>query len=143
MVGMKIAVIDGQGGGIGRLIVEGLRKELGNGVEIIALATNSMALSVMLKAGADKGATGENAILRNAHSVDIITGPIGIIIADSMMGELTPAMAHAISSSAACKVLLPLNRCGVEIIGVVEEPLPRQIEKLINRLSEIIRGVSL
>ena len=94
---MRIAVIDGQGGGIGKVIVERLRKELPKNVNIIALGTNSASTILMLKAGAYEGATGENAIVFNSGKVDIIVGPIGIIVANTMMGELTPKMAVAIS----------------------------------------------
>jgi len=104
---MRIAVVDGQGGGIGKAIVEKLRKELPGDVEIIALGTNSAATVLMLKAGANEGATGENAIVYNADKVDVIMGVIGIIAANSMMGELTPLMARAIAESPAKKVLIP------------------------------------
>ncbi|MBM7686750.1 MAG: hypothetical protein PWP07_2653 [Epulopiscium sp.] len=107
---MRIAVIDGQGGGIGKSIVEKLRKELMEDIEIVALGTNSLATSFMMKAGANEGATGENAIVYNSSKVDIIIGAIGIIAANSMLGELTPTMAKAIAESPAKKVLLPLNR---------------------------------
>ena len=92
---MRIAVIDGQGGGIGKAIVEKLRKEMQEGIDIVALGTNSTATSIMIKAGANEGATGENAIVYNAPRVDVIVGAIGIIAANSMLGELTPAMARA------------------------------------------------
>ncbi len=92
---MRIAVIDGQGGGIGKTIVEKLRKELPEDVEIIALGTNALATSCMLKAGANEGATGENAIVANAGKVDVIMGTVGIIAANSMLGELTPQMAKS------------------------------------------------
>ncbi|MDR2665054.1 MAG: DUF3842 family protein [Oscillospiraceae bacterium] len=115
---MKIAVIDGQGGGIGRLIVEALRRALPAGAAIVALGTNAIATRLMLKAGADEGATGENAIIVNAGKADIIAGVIGVISANSMLGELTPNMARAISESPAEKLLIPLNRCNIEIVGI-------------------------
>lgn len=129
---MRIAVIDGQGGGIGKAIVERLRRDLPENTEILALGTNSAATVIMLKAGANEGATGENAIVYNSDKVDIIVGTIGILSANSMMGELTPLMANAIASSKAGKVLIPLNRCNIEIAGVVNEPLPHYIEKVSN-----------
>lgn len=98
---MQIAVVDGQGGGIGKTIIERLRTELGNEVSILALGTNSLATSCMLKAGANEGATGENAIVVNAGKADIIMGSIAVIAANSMLGELTPAMARSIAESSA------------------------------------------
>lgn len=110
-----ISVVDGQGGGLGKNIVGKLRKQIAkdSGISICALGTNSNATTNMIKAGADMGATGENAIKCMAEKSDIILGSIAIIAANSMMGELTPAMALAISSSAACKILIPLNRCNL------------------------------
>lgn len=137
---MRIAVIDGQGGGIGKSIVEKLRKELPEHVEIVALGTNSLATSSMIKAGANEGATGENAIVYNSDKVDIIMGAIGIIAANSMLGELTPLMAKAISESPAKKILLPLNRCNIEIVGVDKsEPMPHLTDKAVQSLKEYIR----
>jgi len=128
---MKIAVVDGQGGGIGRIIVDKLKKELPPEVVIIALGTNAMATMQMLKAGADEGASGENAVIYNSARVDIIVGVIGIIVANAMMGELTPSMSLAISQSRAKKLLIPLNRCNVEIVGVRNEPLPNLIDNAV------------
>lgn len=132
----KIAVIDGQGGGIGSLIVKMIREEIGDNVEIIALGTNSTATSAMMKARANKGATGENAIIWNSNRVDIITGPLSIVLPNGMFGELTSKMAEAITSSQAKKFLIPLNQEYVEVIGATKEPLPHLIEKLVNRIKE-------
>lgn len=134
---MKIGVIDGQGGGIGKHITEKLRKHLPEDVEIIALGTNALATTAMLKAGANDGATGENAITFMSDKVDVIVGSVAILAANAMLGELTPKIAEAIASSNARKVLLPINRSGIEIIGVVNEPLPHQIEKLVSMLKKI------
>ena len=114
---IMISVIDGQGGGIGRNIVGKLRKIIpkNKGVVICALGTNSTATNNMIKAGADIGATGENAIIRTSQVSHIILGPIAIVAANSMLGELTPEMASAISSSPAQKILIPLNRCNITI----------------------------
>ncbi|HMK56179.1 MAG TPA: DUF3842 family protein [Dissulfurispiraceae bacterium] len=132
----RIAVIDGQGGGIGNLIIKALRERLGESVEIIALGTNSTATTSMLKARANKGATGENAIVWNATRVDMIAGTLSIVLGNGMLGELTPRMAEAISSSPARKFLLPLNQEQAEVIGVAKEPLPHLIEILVSRLKE-------
>lgn len=133
----KIGVIDGQGGGIGSLIIKRLREELGESVEIIALGTNSTATSSMMKARANKGATGENAIILNVNKVDIIVGPLSIILSNGFLGELTPAIAKAISSSMTTKkFLLPLNQENVEIMAVAKEPLPHLIDYLIKRIKE-------
>jgi len=135
---LKIAVVDGQGGGIGRVIVEKLRRELGESCEIIGLGTNAIATSLMLKAGANEGATGESAVVYCAPRVDIITGSVVIIAANSYSGELTPRMAEAIASSSANKVLIPLNRYGIEITGTGDEPLPIQVDNLVGRVRELV-----
>ena len=132
---LKIAVVDGQGGGIGSLIVKRLRDEFGDEIEILALGTNAAATSAMMKSRANKGATGENAIVWNAGRVNIIIGPLSIVLPNAMLGELTTKMAESISSSDAKKILLPLNQEGIDLIGVEKEPLPHMIEKII----EIIR----
>ena len=134
-----IAVIDGQGGGIGSAIIKRLRETLGEEVEVIGLGTNAMATGAMLKVGANKGASGENAMIQTVKTVDIIIGTIGIVLANSMMGELTPKMAEAIASSSAFKILLPLRMPEVEIIGAPKEPLPHLIDQLIKRIQEIIK----
>ncbi len=136
---MKIAVIDGQGGGIGSLVVKMLREEFGDGIEIIALGTNSTATSAMMKARANKGATGENAIMWNSNKVDVITGPLSIVLPNGMLGELTSKMAEAITSSQAKKFLIPLNQEYVEVIGALKEPLPHLIEKLVDRIKENLK----
>jgi len=134
----SIAVIDGQGGGIGSAMIKRLREELAEQVEIIGLGTNAMATGAMLKGGANKGASGENAIVQTVKTVDIIIGTTGIVIANSMMGELTPKMAEAIASSPAMKYLLSLKMPEVEIIGAPKEPLPHLIDQLVKRIQEII-----
>jgi hypothetical protein len=120
---LNIAIIDGQGGGAGRALIAELAPKLSDCHKIIALGTNAIATSAMMKAGASAGATGENAIIFNAPRVDIIAGPIGIIVADSMLGELTPAMAEAVARSAALKVLIPFDKCPVYIAGSRPQPL--------------------
>ncbi|ATW27638.1 DUF3842 family protein [Candidatus Formimonas warabiya] len=136
---MRIAVIDGQGGGIGKNIVDKLRKFLPEEVEIIALGTNALATNNMLKAGANDGATGENAISFMVDKVDVIIGSVAILGVNAMLGELTPRMAEAVANSKAKKLLLPINRIGIEIVGVVSEPLPHQIDKLIYAIKKMWR----
>jgi hypothetical protein len=131
---LKIGVIDGQGGGIGSLIVKRLRDEFGDSIEILALGTNAVATTAMMKSRANKGATGENAIVWNAGRVDLITGPLSIVLPNAMLGELTPKMAEAIVSSNIKKILLPLNQEGIDVAGVEKEPLPHMVEKLIERI---------
>jgi hypothetical protein len=134
----SIAVIDGQGGGIGGLMIKRLRETFGEEVDLIGLGTNAMATGAMLKAGANKGASGENAIVQTVKTVNMIVGTTAIVLANSMMGELTPKMAEAIASSPASKCLLPLKIPEVEIIGAPKEPLPHLIDQLIKRIQEII-----
>ena len=138
---MNITVIDKQGGGVGRAIVEKIRKALPE-VNIVALGTNSIATGQMLRAGADEGATGENAIIYNMQHVDIVVGVIGILSANSMMGELSPAMAAAIGGSRAFKVLLPFNRCRIHVVGVPEKPIGHHIDEGIRIIREYIEGDS-
>lgn len=132
----SLIVMDGQGGGIGRAIIKRLRDTFGEEVEILALGTNSVATSQMMKAGANRGATGENAIIKTAPEADIIIGPLAIILANSMMGEVTPGMSQAVSSSNALKILIPLTQESVTIVGVSGEPLPHLIDQVI----EIIKA---
>lgn len=129
---VTICVIDGQGGGIGSAIVKRLKEEFGERLEIIALGTNSIATAAMMKVRANRGATGDNAIVQMAPQADYIIGPISIVMANAMMGELTPSMAEAISSSPASKILLPLSQESVSIVGVTPQPLPHLIEELIS-----------
>jgi hypothetical protein len=134
----SIAVIDGQGGGIGSAIIKRLREAFAEEVEIIGLGTNAMATGAMLKAGANRGASGENAIVQTVKTMDILVGTMSIILANSMMGELTPKMAEAIASSPAMKCLLPLKIQELEIIGAPKEPLPHLVDQLVKRIQEII-----
>lgn len=136
---MRVAVIDGQGGNIGKAIVEKLRKIIPEDVEIIALGTNAIATSSMMRAGANEGATGENAIIYNVKKVDLIMGTISLVVANSMCGELTAHMANAISESPARKMLLPLNRNNIEIAGVdKKEPLPHLLDTMLQSLKEYL-----
>lgn len=127
----RICVIDGQGGGIGSTVIRRLRESFGERIEIIALGTNAIATVQMLKAKANRGASGENAIVQTTRTVDIIIGPVGIALAHAMMGEVTPRMAEAVSSSPANKLLIPLTQENVDIVGTDSMPLPHLIDTLI------------
>jgi len=128
---VKICIIDGQGGGIGATVIKRLRDFFEEQVDIIALGTNAIATAQMLKARANRGASGENAIVQTVSRVDMIIGPVGIIMANAMMGEVTPRMAEAVASSPAKKYLIPLSQENAEIIGTASIPLPHLIEELI------------
>jgi len=127
----KICVIDGQGGGIGSTIIKKLKELFQETVEIIALGTNAIATAQMLKARANRGASGENAIIQTVKTVDIIIGPVGIIIANAMMGEVTPEVAKAVATSPAKIFLIPLTQENIEIVGISSVPLPHLIEDLV------------
>lgn len=136
---MIIAVIDGQGGGIGKEIITALRSRLEKRIEILAIGTNSVATTNMLKAGADYGATGENPVIYNSTKVDLIVGPIAIIIANSLRGEVSPAMAEAVATSPAKKILLPSNKCNVEVVASSYDSLSIQVETLVDRVQELTK----
>jgi len=138
---VKLMVMDGQGGGIGATIIKGLRASVGNDLEILALGTNSIATSRMMKAGANKGGTGENAIIQTSKKVDVIVGPLAILMANSMMGEVTPGMAVAVSSSEAKKIMIPLTQEQVSIVGVSGEPLPHLVGQVVEMIKEIYQDV--
>lgn len=128
---MKIMVLDAQGGGVGKEIIRAIRKE-DQSLEILAVGTNSSATSAMLKAGATRAATGENPVLVNAPKADIIVGPLGIAIADSMMGEITPAMARAVACSDAKRILIPFDQCGSVIVGLRDMKLSSMIQEAVD-----------
>lgn len=127
---MKIVVVDGQGGGVGRALTEQLKKVMPER-RILCVGTNVMATSAMLKAGADAGATGENAVLVACRDADLILGPIGIVLSNAMMGELTPKMAEAIGDSPALKVLVPVGKCQVKVAGACDLTLSAAIEEAV------------
>ena len=137
---MKIVVIDGQGGKIGALLVGRLKADA-PGHEVYAIGTNSIATSAMMKAGADVGATGENPVIVNCRDADAIVGPIGIVVADSLVGEITPAMVVAVGQSGAQKVLLPVNRCNTYIVGSRDLPISDMIESAVKRVLSICAGM--
>ena len=127
----KICIIDGQGGGIGSAVIKRIKERYGETVEVIALGTNAIATAQMLKARANKGASGSNAIVQTVKRADVIIGPLGIIMAHAMMGEVTPEMAEAVCLSEARKVLLPLTQENITIVGVAGLPLPLLVDELI------------
>jgi len=134
---LKIVVIDGQGGKIGTAIVKQLKQSLPE-LKIVAIGTNSIATASMLKAGAELGATGENPVMVNCSDADIIIGPLGIVLANSFLGEVTPAMAQAVAQSPAQKILIPVNKCRATVAGVRELPLSEYIQLAIDQVKEII-----
>jgi hypothetical protein len=130
---LTICIIDGQGGGIGAAIIKRLKEIYEESVDIIALGTNAIATSQMLKAKANRGASGENAIVQTVKQADIIIGSVGIVMAHAMMGEVTPKMAEAVAASPAKKYLIPLSQENVEIVGAAQVPLPHLINELIDK----------
>ena len=134
----QILIIDGQGGLLGKQLVEAIRKTVPD-AEITAVGTNSIATSSMLKAGAHQGATGENAVLVAVRHADIIAGTVGMVIADSLLGEITPAMAAAVGSSDAVKLLLPVNKCSNVVIGAGGKSTSELIEEAVDRIQKICR----
>lgn len=129
----EIVVIDGQGGGIGRSIIEALKKNFQD-ILIIGVGTNAVATNNLKKGGADIIATGENAVVYNAQNADIIIGPLGISFANSMYGEISPIMAQAINESRAHKYLIPISKCHATVVGIVSKTIPEYIEDLIDEL---------
>ena len=133
---MNILVIDAQGGGIGRQLVTAIKANRPD-VVITAVGTNSAATSAMLKAGADHAATGENATVVNSRKADVIIGPIGIVIADALFGEITPRMAAAVAQSDAKRLLIPVNHCDNIVVGVSDLNLSRLIQAVIDELDHL------
>ena len=134
---MKIVVIDGQGGRIGKNVIEQVKANHKN-LELYAIGTNTMATSAMLKAGADFGATGENAVLVNVADADIVVGPVGIVFANALLGEITPAIATAVGASRAFKILIPVNRCNHYIAGCAENSLGEYIRIAVEKLEGML-----
>lgn len=134
---MKITIIDGQGGKIGKTIVEQLKKTHPE-QELYAIGTNSLATAAMLKAGADYGATGENPCIVNAQDSNIIIGPVGIVIANALLGEITPAIATAVGASKAYKILIPMNRCNHYVVGCDENGLSDNIRMVCEKVDSLL-----
>ena len=134
---MNILVIDGQGGGIGRQIVQSVRATMPD-ISITAVGTNSIAAAAMLKAGADRAATGENSVVVCCRDADVIIGPVAIVIADSLLGEITPVMAAAVARSEAKRILVPVNCCNNIIAGVPDLSVGRLVECVMDELHKLI-----
>lgn len=134
---MNILIIDAQGGGFGKQLVTAVKREFPE-VEITAVGTNSVATGAMLKAGADHGATGENAVIVGARKADIIAGPIGIVIADSLYGEVTPAMALAVAKSRAKRILIPSNHCDNILVGVSDLSVGKLIQSAVEEIRKTL-----
>ncbi|MCI8622622.1 MAG: DUF3842 family protein [Provencibacterium sp.] len=133
---MKLLVIDAQGGGIGRALVAAIRQELPE-AQITAVGANSAASSAMLKAGAQRAATGENAVRVCCREADVILGPVGIVIADSLLGEITPAMALAVGQSRAKRILIPVNHCENVVVGVPDLSIGKLIESAVQEVRRL------
>jgi hypothetical protein len=133
---LKILIIDGQGGGIGRAIVEALQKAL-PGQPLLALGTNALATQAMLRAGAQEGATGENAIVWGCRDADYILGPTGLVIANALLGEISPAMALSIGASPAQKLLIPSDRCSLHVIGLMPQGRDLAVAELVALLKSL------
>ncbi len=134
---MKVVVIDGQSGRMGQLFIE-RAKSASLPCQIMAVGTNAIATSAMLKAGADNGATGENPVLFACRTADIVVGPIGILAADSLMGEISPAMAVAVGQSPARKLLLPVNQCNNIVAGVPNLSLGKLMDEAVELLKSML-----
>lgn len=136
---MNILVIDAQGGGIGKTAVASLKKAFPQ-AEIVAVGTNTVATSAMLKAGADHAATGENSVVVCAKNADFIVGPVGIVIADAMFGEITPKMAAAVGQSKADRILIPIYHCKNAVVGVQSYQIDTLIEAAVAEIKSRLHG---
>ena len=134
----KIVVIDGQGGKIGAQLIDAIRERCED-AEIVAVGTNSIATSAMLRSGPDAAATGENPVIVACRDADVIAGPIGIVIADALYGEVTPAMALAVGQSRADRVLIPVNKCGSMVVGVGDVPMAALIREAADCIADRVK----
>lgn len=133
---MNILIIDAQGGGIGKQLVSAIKKNMPD-VSVTAVGTNSAATSAMIKAGADNAATGENAVIVNSKKADVIIGPVGIVIADALLGEITPLMAAAVAQSPARRILIPINHCDNIVVGVDDLSVGKLLQDVIKELQKV------
>ena len=136
---MKVVIVDGQGGRLGKMLVEQLKQRCPQ-TQLYAIGTNSIATATMLKAGADFGATGENPVVRAVVDADVVLGPMGIVVAHAILGEVTPAMAEAVGGCRAKKILIPMNSCGVSVAGVQELPLSAYVNQAIEQTAVLLEG---
>ena len=130
---MNILVIDAQGGGIGKQLVAAIKQHIASAV-VTAVGANSTATAAMLKAGADYGATGENAVVVGCRKADVIVGPIGIVIPDALFGEITPRMAKAVGQSAAKRILIPISHCDNIVVGVADVSVSAMIQSVVQEI---------
>lgn len=136
---MKVVVIDGQGGGLGKQVISALKTNYKDNIQIVAIGTNAVATQAMLKAGADISATGENPLKVNVKDADVIIGPVGIVIADSLFGEITPKMAKAIGKSKAKRLLIPVNLCSNIVIGVNNTSISVMVNGVIQEMDKLVK----
>ena len=136
---MRVLVIDGQGGGLGRQLVAAISAACPD-ADLTAVGTNSLAASAMLKAGAARAATGENAVLVNARRADVIVGPLGIVIADALLGEITPAMAAAVGQADAKRILIPVNHCDTYVVGIADVPVGTLVQSAAQKVKALCEG---
>ena len=136
---MKLLVIDGQGGRMGQQLIRGVRERYPQ-VHTIAVGTNSVATAAMIKGGAQQAATGENAVAVACRQADVVMGPLGIVVADSLLGEISPAMAVAVGQSRARKILLPIYRCNSVVAGVGDYSMSTLLEAALTELGRVLAG---
>lgn len=134
---MKILIIDGQGGGLGRQLVTAVKEQYPE-IEVLAVGTNSAATNAMLRAGADRAATGENSVVVASGQADVIMGPLGMVIADSMLGEITPRMALAVGRSRAKRILVPVSQCDNIVAGTQDISMTQNVQNAVAVLQTLI-----
>ena len=138
---LLVAIVDGQGGGMGRALAEAVKKDFPD-LRVRALGTNALATAAMLKGGADEGATGENAVVFGAGRAHILLGPVGVLAANGLLGEVTPRMAEAIGASGAVKILLPSQRCSIRLAVGPGQPMQYYLDEAMRLLDEEVRRLT-